>query len=167
MWQVGGATGRRCADGNRNSNAATHLSLLRHLAHPLPSRPTAAELELRSHRARHQACALRACLRDAPEQPLTANDRHLQQPANMKLALALNPRATHRGTLVMRRSLYGDEDQGADVPIDFVNLALVHSSCEHTRRCRGPVLACLAGSAEVRGPAGDRGERVGGQQVGL
>lgn len=32
----------------------------------------------------------------------------------MKLARVLNPRATHRDTLVMRRSLDGDEDQGAD-----------------------------------------------------
>ena len=33
----------------------------------------------------------------------------------MKLARALNPRATHRDTLVMRSSLGGDEDQGAEV----------------------------------------------------
>jgi hypothetical protein len=36
--------------------------------------------------------------------------------ANMKLARALNPRATHGNTLVMRRSLDGDEDQGDEVP---------------------------------------------------
>jgi hypothetical protein len=54
--------------------------------------------------------------RDAPELPSTANDRHQQQPANMKPARALNPRATHGNTLVMRRSLGDDEDQGAAVP---------------------------------------------------
>jgi hypothetical protein len=41
-----------------------------------------------------------------------ASDRHQQQPANMKLAQALNPRATHGNTLVMHRSLDGDEHQG-------------------------------------------------------
>src|SRR5580658_9869498 len=44
------------------------------------------------------------CPRDAPEPPSTANDHHLQQPANMKLGRALNPRAAHENTLVMRRS---------------------------------------------------------------
>jgi hypothetical protein len=37
------------------------------------------------------------------------------KPANMKLVRTLNPRATHRDTLVMRSSLGGDEDQGAEV----------------------------------------------------
>ena len=32
------------------------------------------------------------------------------------LGLALNLRATHENTLVMRSSLSGDEDQGAEVP---------------------------------------------------
>jgi hypothetical protein len=32
----------------------------------------------------------------------------------MKLARALDPRATHENTLVMRSSLGGDEDQGAE-----------------------------------------------------
>ena len=36
-------------------------------------------------------------------------------PANMKLGWPLNPRATHENTLVMRRSLGDDEDQGAEV----------------------------------------------------
>jgi hypothetical protein len=45
-----------------------------------------------------------ACPRDAPDLPSTANDRHQQQPTNMKLAQALNPRATHENTLVMRSS---------------------------------------------------------------
>lgn len=44
------------------------------------------------------------CPRDAPEPPSTANDHHLQQPANMKLGRAFNPRAAHENTLVMRRS---------------------------------------------------------------
>ena len=50
------------------------------------------------------AYALRACPRDAPEPPSTANGRHQQQPVNLKLARALNRRATHGNTLVMRRS---------------------------------------------------------------
>jgi len=53
------------------------------------------------------------CPRDVPEPPSTANDRHQQPPANMKLARALNLRATHGNTLVMRSSLDSDEDQGA------------------------------------------------------
>jgi hypothetical protein len=57
------------------------------------------------------------------QQPTIA--RH-QQPANMKLAEASDPQATHGNTLVMRSSLDGDEDQGtegqqntypADVPV--------------------------------------------------
>jgi len=39
--------------------------------------------------------ALQVCPRDVPEPPLTANDHRQQQPANMKLARALNPRAMH------------------------------------------------------------------------
>jgi hypothetical protein len=35
----------------------------------------------------------------------------------MKLARTLNPRATHENTLVMRSSLDGDEDQGAELPV--------------------------------------------------
>ena len=56
------------------------------------------------------------CPRDVPELPSIADDCRQQQPANMKLARALNPRATHENTLVMRSSLGGDEDQGAEVP---------------------------------------------------
>jgi hypothetical protein len=56
------------------------------------------------------------CPRDVPEPPSTANDRHQQQPADMKLAHGLKPRATHENTLVMRSSLDDDEDQGADLP---------------------------------------------------
>jgi hypothetical protein len=44
------------------------------------------------------------CPRDVPELPSIANDCHQQPPANMKLRQALDPRATHRDTLVMRRS---------------------------------------------------------------
>jgi len=43
-------------------------------------------------------------LKRVPELPSTANDRHQQQPANMKLRRALKPRATHENTLLMRRS---------------------------------------------------------------
>ena len=35
---------------------------------------------------------------------------------NMKLERALNPRAAHGNTLVMRRSLDDDEDQADEVP---------------------------------------------------
>ena len=48
--------------------------------------------------------AAEACPRDVPELPSTANDRRQQQPANMKPARALKPRATDENTLVMRRS---------------------------------------------------------------
>jgi hypothetical protein len=34
----------------------------------------------------------------------------------MKLARAFDSRATHENTLVMRRSVGGDEDQGAEAP---------------------------------------------------
>jgi hypothetical protein len=55
--------------------------------------------------AEHLDYAVRACPcpRDVPEPPSTASDRHQQQPANMKLGRAFNPRATHGNTLVMRR----------------------------------------------------------------
>jgi hypothetical protein len=56
------------------------------------------------------------CPGDVSELPSIANDRHWQQPANMKLRRALNPRATHGNTLVMPSSLGGDDDQGAEVP---------------------------------------------------
>jgi hypothetical protein len=35
---------------------------------------------------------------------------------NLKLARGLRPRATHENPLVMRSSLDGDEDQGAELP---------------------------------------------------
>jgi hypothetical protein len=63
----------------------------------------------------HLAYALRACPRDVPEPPSTANDRHQQQLVNMRPAQALNPRPTHGNTLVICSSLGGDEDQGAEV----------------------------------------------------
>jgi len=34
---------------------------------------------------------LQTCPPDVPEPPLTANDRHHQQPVNLKLARDLNP----------------------------------------------------------------------------
>jgi hypothetical protein len=46
----------------------------------------------------------RACPRDAPEPPSTANDHHQQQPVNPKLARALNSASNARDMLVMRRS---------------------------------------------------------------
>ena len=47
------------------------------------------------------------CPQDVPGPPLAANGRHHQQPVNLKLARAPDPRATHRNTLVMRRSEHG------------------------------------------------------------
>jgi hypothetical protein len=52
----------------------------------------------------------------SPRCPRTAINRQRRQPVNIKLAQALSPRATHGNTLVMRRSVGGDEDQGAMVP---------------------------------------------------
>ena len=57
-----------------------------------------------------------ACPRDVPEPPPTANDRHQQQPANMKPARPSSPRPTPENTLVMRSSLVGDEAQAAEPP---------------------------------------------------
>src|SRR5262249_27158309 len=51
--------------------------------------------------------ALRAFSRrpgDDPGPPSTANDRHQQEPVNLKLARGLSPRATHENPLVMRSS---------------------------------------------------------------
>ena len=70
----------------------------------------------RSTAPSHREAGLRItdpCPRDVPELPSTANDRHQQPPANMKLERDLNLRATHENTLVMRSSLGDDEDQGA------------------------------------------------------
>jgi hypothetical protein len=52
----------------------------------------------------HLAYPLTGCPRDVPELPSTANGRHMQPPANMKLGRALNPRSPHENTLVMRSS---------------------------------------------------------------
>ena len=48
-----------------------------------------------------------ACPPDVPELPPAANDRHQQQPANMKPARPSSPRPAHKNTLVMRRSESG------------------------------------------------------------
>ena len=53
------------------------------------------KVALRRRSARHLACDLRACPRDAPEPPSTANDCPQQQCVNLKLTRAVNPRATH------------------------------------------------------------------------
>ena len=78
--------------------------------------------------------------RDAPELPSTANDRRQQQPANTKLARALNPRATHGNTLVMRSS-------AAPLPVlgpgGWVKAEVSHPVTRRPLRC-GP----------ARGPAG-------------
>ena len=64
----------------------------------------------------HLAYALRACPRDAPASPSAANDHHQQQLVNLKLAPGFEPATNARDTLVMRSSLGGDEDQGAEMP---------------------------------------------------
>ena len=56
------------------------------------------------------------CPRDVPEPPSTANDRHQQEPVNLKLIRAFSPRPTHQNILVMRSRAVGDEDQGAELP---------------------------------------------------
>jgi hypothetical protein len=50
--------------------------------------------------------AAKACPRDVPELPSTANDHRQPHSLNPKETRALNPRATHENTLVMRRSNY-------------------------------------------------------------
>ena len=76
-------------------------------------------------------------LKRVPELPSTANDRHQQQPANMKLRRALKPRATHENTLVMRRSsglLTGRlQVLGGLVALRWPSTATVSSSMETTR----------------------------------
>jgi hypothetical protein len=76
-------------------------------------------------------------LKRVPELPSTANDRHQQQPANMKLRRALKPRATHENTLVMRRSsgLLTVHLQllGGLVALRWRRTATVSSSMETTR----------------------------------
>jgi len=57
-----------------------------------------------AHRAPRPRSAS-ACSQDAPELPSTAAGRHQQQPVILKLARALNPRAAHGNTLVMRSSV--------------------------------------------------------------
>ncbi len=54
-------------------------------------RPRERTVVRRRHSTEHLAYALRACPRGAPELPSTANDRHRQQPANMKLAPDFEP----------------------------------------------------------------------------
>jgi len=48
--------------------------------------------------------AAKACPRDVPELPSTANDHRQPHSPNPKETRALNPRATHENTLVMRSS---------------------------------------------------------------
>jgi hypothetical protein len=72
-----------------------------------------------------------ACPRDAPEPPSMANGRHQQQPANLKLARALNPASNARDTLVMRRSSVSDEDLGAEAPTDLRGTLLKSAEAYH------------------------------------
>jgi hypothetical protein len=85
------------------------------------------------------------CPRDAPEPPSTANDRHQQHPANLKLARGLNLRATHGNALVMRSSLAGDEDQGAELP-GVVRDSRRRARCVPDRSANGGNLRSLAHS---------------------
>jgi hypothetical protein len=49
----------------------------------------------------------------------------------MKLGQALNPRATHENTLVMRRSLVSDEDLGAEAPTALRGALLKSAEAYH------------------------------------
>jgi len=49
----------------------------------------------------------------------------------LKLARALDPRATHRDTLVMRRSLVSDEDLGAEAPTALRGTLLKSAEAYH------------------------------------
>jgi hypothetical protein len=89
----------------------------------------------------------------APELPPTANGRHQQQPANMKLGRPLNLRATHENILVMRRSLDDDEDQGVVVPLPY-RKPLWRASCKLDRPVGAYTLPSRRGSPTVR-PASD------------
>jgi hypothetical protein len=59
--------------------------------------------------------SVEACPRDAPEAPSRANDRQRQHLANPNVDADLQPASNARDRLVMRRSLDGDEHQGAEV----------------------------------------------------
>jgi hypothetical protein len=60
--------------------------------------------------------SVEACPRDAPEAPSTANDRQQQHLANPNVDADLQPASNARDRLVMRKSLGGDDDQGAEAP---------------------------------------------------
>jgi hypothetical protein len=89
--------------------------------------------------------AAEACPRDVPELPSTANDRRQPHALNLKETQALNSRATHGNTLVMRRSLGGDEDQGADLPTVVCD-ARRRARCVPDRPVNGGNLRSLADS---------------------
>jgi hypothetical protein len=55
--------------------------------------------------------------RHAPEPPSTANDRHQQQHANLKLARASGPASNARDTLVMRSSAASPPVLGTGGPV--------------------------------------------------
>jgi hypothetical protein len=60
--------------------------------------------------------------RHAPEPPSTANDRHQQRHANLKLARASEPASNARDTLVMRSSAASPPVLGTDGPAVPVSL---------------------------------------------
>jgi hypothetical protein len=72
-----------------------------------------------------------ACPRDVPELPSTANDRRQLHPLNLKETRALSPRATLGNTLVMRRSLRGDEDLSAEAPTALRGTLLKSAEAYH------------------------------------
>jgi hypothetical protein len=73
------------------------------------------------------AYALRAC----PRTVINSQRPPRSLPANMKLGQALNPRATHENTLVMRRSLVSDEDLGAEAPTALRGTPLKSTEAYH------------------------------------
>ena len=108
------AGGRACHAGRPDVAAPGRDTRWRpaRLRRPLPSRWTTParpattwhmpRLKWKVVRQRRPTENLAYALRTrVPEPPSMTNDRHQQQPANMKLEAALNPRATDGNTLVM------------------------------------------------------------------
>ena len=103
------AAGRTSSPASRRPRSTSCCS--KPSTHSPASSPATTAAKTDHHpRARHHRQALPERARQTlpnhvqttwPLTPPTANDRHQQQPANMKLARALNPRATHGNTLVM------------------------------------------------------------------
>jgi len=95
-------------------------------------RPEKRKVVRRRRSTENLAYALRARAPEMPpnghQQPTTASGSHLR---TLKLARALDPRATHRDTLVMRRSLVSDEDLGAEAPTALRGTLLKSAEAYH------------------------------------